>query len=361
MKAQNPIGISPIILSQVLDEQGVLDPNTGVTNFGITFGQTKVFPAFRHEYAHPYLLDEINIGPIDTNTLWRLENGGLAICGDWLSPFAMCKKLSPWEQGVVAQSTAPLTNPNGEGLLSMLQWKLKHPMLIMPNEQLTVRLTRQGAPGSTADASGPVEWINPVVTLKGRSLASDFVEPAEKIVPCVIGFTERLVPILPDITPQVNEFTTDDGQINNSNDEDLSLDRFGIFTSLDYTTAQANFPTRGGIPFEIPTEIQISDSEGGFILKDLTDIHLLGNSLSRIWDVKGALRAHSFWTVYGEVNLSPFATQFYQPPEGGAQYPYIGAQFSVHGALVGYRKVKQLAPMQISHEEFRKNKSRGNP
>lgn len=321
----SPIGLSPVLISSKLEGNSL----------GLASGETKAFTVFRHEYAVPYLLDEIRIGPIDTTVDWRIYHGGLSLCGDWVSPFAMCKKLNPEEQQNSRDiNDAPGLIEAGMGLLSILQFKLAYPMLVMPDEQITIRLQRQPLIGNPSQVVGPVQYLNPYCVLQGRSLKSGFVPPARKVVPFATGFRYAFPQVVGDL-PMVELFQSGDGDITNPNKEDLKLDRFGLLTSLDHETSDE---VGRGVPFPIPVSVQISDSEGAYIAKDPTDMLLLGNGNTRIWDVRGTLRANQFWTVRAEANLSPYS----------ADNAYMNSNFSLLGALTGYRQIDNTQPLDLT-------------
>lgn len=326
----SPIGISPVIIQSKLqgDQNG---PGLGI-------GEMNSFNVFRHEYAMPYLLDEIRIGPIDTSLDWKIFHGGISLCGDWVSPFAMCKRLSPEEQQAAVDPNANSgTAQTGVGLLSILQWKLDFPLLVMPDEQITIQVQRQKIEPGSGDnplSWGLVPYLNPYCLLQGRSLDSSYRPPPQKVVPFITGFRKQFV-----VTDaQVEVYQTGDGDITNPNREDLKLTRFGLLSTLD-STPDDQFK---GIPFPVPTLVTISDSEGAYIAKDPTDALLLTNGGSRIWDVKGSLRANQFWTMRAEVNLAPYAILS----------GYADARISLLGALTGYRKIDNTQPMQLSRGVF---------
>lgn len=323
------IGMSPVVISQILD-----DSDGGANGPGLGFGETRAYPAFRHEYAMPYLLDEITIGPIDTTVDWQIMHGGIALAGSWMSPYTMCRRLSQEEQQISQPLVQDLSTP-GLGLSAVLQWKLLHPMLVMPNEQITVTLKRQ--PGVADINQGPLVVVNPVCVLRGRSLNSDYQAPARKVVPYAVGFRHSLGQA--GLTaPNVQTYQNDDGELSNSTPQDVKLDRFAAVISMD-----AN-GVRNGQPIQLPAKMSISDSEGGFIAKDFTDFWLLGNGQSRIWDVKGTLRHHQFWTTNSEVDLSTVAVT-----SGHDDYA-----FSLLVGLVGYRQIDNTQPMDLTGNYYAK-------
>lgn len=338
----SPIGLSPVIISARLDGD-LDDPSIG-------FGETKNFPVFRHEYAMPYLLDEITIGPIDTTIDWRIYHGGIALCGDWVSPFAMARRISPEEQLVANNANAnPGLGVAGQGLLSMLQWKLDRPLLVMPNEQITVRLRRPVIVPGNADnpnAYGLVERLTPLCTLKGMSLDSSYRAPPKKVVPFTTGYRQQFR--VGDSAPQVETFQTGDGDITNPNVEDLKLARFGIFTALDVYPNFGLVQLTKGVPYAVPTGVTISDSEGGYIIKDPADVLMLTNGGTRIWDVKGSLRSHQFWTVQGSIDFSPYAAfnALNNVPE---------SYFSLMMALTGYRLIDNTQPLKLTGNFYQRS------
>lgn len=324
--AATTLSVSPVLLCHQLVEP-------------LKMGQQADFIMFRHEYDFPYLLDEIRIGPIDPTVRWQIVHGGVSLVGDWTSPYAMCRKLSPWEnQG------GGIQNPDSEGYMSVLSWKLKHPMLVMPNEQITVKLRREPGPDN---ADPYVSDLKPFCVLQGRSLLSRFSPPRRKVVPFVMSARAVYEPI-GTITPQQQEWITDDGALNNSNPEDVKLDRFGIFSWFRTDASAQVVSGPAAMPTPIPVSIRISDSEGGYIIRDPTDIYLLGNGDTRIWDVNGTLRKQQYWTVSGYSNLAPFV-KYESPP---TTFPFLNKQAVVDMALVGYRTIPYVNPLDMTGNFF---------
>lgn len=334
--------ISPVILGSALF------PEAGAAG-GLGLGEMGKFPGFRHEYDYPYLLDEIRIGPVDTMLEWKIFHGGISICGEWVSPYAMTRLLNGWER-LFIQNIDQATGGGalGVGFRAWLQWKLAYPMLVMPNEQITIEVRRDAAPyyfDIDQGRVGPVRRYNPYCVLLGRSLLRGFQAPPRKVVPYVTGFRKSFV--LTDELPQIFTYRNADNELMNTTPQDIKLDRFGALTAFDFPE-NPNFGP--GIiripaqPYPLPGTMTISDSEGGYIIRDPASLQTLSNGTTRIWDVDGALKQHQFWTSETTINMSPYALNA----------ALLGSQFSLLTALVGYREIDNTQPLALTGDFYQR-------